>query len=282
MSAPLYDELWDYNQPDVTEQRFRDLLAQMPEGADEAHLQLLTQIARAQGLQRQFDAAHATLDQVSQMFNETTPTASIRYLLERGRVFNSSGQAEKARPLFEQALAAAQQGGEDFYAVDAAHMLGIIAPPDEQIPWNERAIAMAEVSESPFARRWLGSLYNNLGWTYHDAGKYAEALRLFQKGVDFWTERGNADRLHIARWTVARVYRSLGRQDEALEILHELKSNEDGYVSEEIGENLLAQGDADSASRYFSRAYQLLSKDEWLQANEPKRIERLWTLSQEQ
>lgn len=282
MSAPMYDELWDYNQPDVTEKRFRELLADMPGDPADARLQLLTQIARAQGVRHHFDAAHATLDQVSPSLDETTPVVRIRYLLERGRVFNSSGQPEMARPLFEGALDVARQSGEDFYAVDAAHMIAIVAPPDEQIAWNERAIAMAEASESPFARRWLGSLYNNLGWTYHDMGKYDEALDLFQRGVDFWTERDNPDRLHIARWTVARVYRSMGRHDEALEILRDLKSGEDGYVSEEIGENLMAQGDADSASRYFSRAYQLLSKDEWLQANEPKRLDRLWTLSQEQ
>ncbi len=51
--------------------------------------------------------------------------------------------------------------------------------------------------------------------------------------------------------------------------------DEDGYVSEELGECLLALGRADEARPHFQRAYTLLSQDIWLAANEPDRLARL-------
>src|SRR5688572_21565066 len=85
-TLPNFDELWDYNDPATTEQKFRALLPRAEASADRFyHAQLLTQLARAQGLQRKFDEAHATLDQVAQV---DQPPARVRYLLERGRVFN--------------------------------------------------------------------------------------------------------------------------------------------------------------------------------------------------
>lgn len=279
--TPLYDELWDMSQPAATERHFHDRLSQTPADFGEGHLQLLTQIARAQGLQRQFDAAHKTLDEVESHLSTGAPVAHIRYQLERGRVFNSSGHPDKARPFFMQALDAAQTQSEDFYAVDAAHMLAIVASPDEALGWNRRAMQIAEASESPYARRWLGSLYNNIGWAYHDLGDYAQALDTFERALAWFEQRDPPapERVRIARWTVARALRSLKRHDEALAILRTLEGKGDGYVDEEIGENLLEQGDPASAAPHFAKAYALLSTDEWLQANDSARLERMLQLS---
>ena len=49
----------------------------------------------------------------------------------------------------------------------------------------------------------------------------------------------------------------------------------DGYVFEELGECLLLRGEADEARSYFARAYAALSKDAWLETNEPDRLARL-------
>ncbi len=49
-SFPDFDLLGDYDHPDQTETRFRGILLQFPED-DPAFPELLTQIARAQGLQ---------------------------------------------------------------------------------------------------------------------------------------------------------------------------------------------------------------------------------------
>jgi len=53
-NLPDFDSLWDDSQPGQTEARFRDLLLHVPED-DPAFLELLTQIARAQGLQHKFE-----------------------------------------------------------------------------------------------------------------------------------------------------------------------------------------------------------------------------------
>ena len=127
-NLPDFDSLWDYSHPDQTETKFLELLPQFPE-KDPARLELLTQIARAQGLQREFNDAHLTLDQVENQLSIESSRARVRYLLERGRVFNSSKYPEEARPFFKQALTMAQELNEDFYAVDAAHMLAIVADP---------------------------------------------------------------------------------------------------------------------------------------------------------
>jgi hypothetical protein len=58
-------------------------------------------------------------------------------------------------------------------------MLGIEAPPEEKLDWNLQAIRYAENSSDERAKRWMGSLYNNSGWTLFDQGRYPEALELF-------------------------------------------------------------------------------------------------------
>src|SRR5204863_234264 len=81
----------------------------------------------------------------------------------RGRTFNSSKQRDDSRPYFLEAWRIASESGEDRHAIDAAHMMGIIEPPETKLDWNIAALSLAENSPDPKARRWLGSLYNNIG-----------------------------------------------------------------------------------------------------------------------
>ncbi len=283
-AAPLdvawLDRAWDFDRPSESEARFRAELGALPAGSA-AQLELLTQLARAQGLQRKFDLAQATLDAVERALPGNPERVAVRYLLERGRIFNSTQQPPRAVPFFRDALERARAAGEDFLAIDAAHMLGIAAPADERLQWNLDAVAMTEKSPDPRARRWLASLYNNIGWTYHDRGDYAASLAYFEKALPAWEARGNPRDVRIARWAVARAYRSLGRYDEALTIQQQLAAEfaaanaPDGYVYEELGELFLAKGEVAAAQPNFARAYELLAADAGLQANEPERLARL-------
>ena len=278
-TLPDFDSLWDYSNPAETESKFREILPQFPEGNE--RLELLTQIARTQGLQRKFDEAHQTLDEIEGQLPVEASRARVRYLLERGRVFNSSKHPDEARPFFEQALTMAQELKADFYAVDAAHMLAIIADPASSLDLNLRAIQMAESSADEKARGWLGSLYNNTGWSYHGMGDYESALKIFEKAESYFREVRREDRLRIAKWTVARCLRSMNRIDEALSKQMALKAefdeigDSDGYVDEEIGECLLLLKREGEAKPYFAKAYELLSQDEWLTANEAERMKRM-------
>lgn len=281
-----FDDLWDYNQPAATEGRFRAILPQFAN--DPAHeAEVLTQIARTQGLQRQFVEAHATLDRVQDLLAIASVRVQIRYLLERGRVFNSAGEVTKARPLFLEAWALAQKAGEDFHAIDAAHMLGIIEPPAEQQRWNRLALELTEQTPDPHAKEWLASLSNNIGWSYFDQGDYTAALAHFYTALHAREGQGATGAIRIARWCVAKTLRVLGRIEEALAIqqnlLHELQQvgEEDGYVYEELGECFLLQSQPEQAARFFATAYQILAQDPWLAANEGERLARLKMLGQE-
>jgi tetratricopeptide (TPR) repeat protein len=246
------------------------------------YAQLLTQIARTEGLQGKFEDAHRTLDTVEAMLTDELVVARIRYLLERGRVHNSSGQPDESKPCFLEAWELGLEHGEDYHAVDAAHMMGIVEPPEKQLEWAAKAMELAERSEDERAQNWLGPLYNNTGWSYHDLGEYDKALELFEKSLKFREEKKDEPGIRIAKWTVARAYRSLGRIEEALGIQKGLEKEfeekgieQDGYVFEELGECLLLLDKADEAREYFKLAYDLLSKDPWLVANEAERLERL-------
>lgn len=295
-NPPDFDKLWDYNDPEQTEKAFRDLLPVAERAGNRAyHAQLLTQIARTHSLRRQFADAHGILDDAETLIvnidnplNDVTQTTRVRLLLERGRTYNSVGDTDSARPLFKEAWERARQAGEDYHAVDAAHMLGICEQGDASLLWNNRAMEAAEASEDPRAKGWLGALYNNTGWTYHEAGEYEKALELFEKGLAWRTERTNPQALQIAKWAVARAKRSLGRIEEALAMQqsllegHETAGTSDGCVFEELAECLFALGRPDEARPYFGRAYQELSKDGWLVDNESERMGRLKRLGDEQ
>lgn len=286
MSKTGIHSLWDFDDPAGSETKFRALLADGAEEADEAfQAELLTQVARAQGLQRQFDDAHRTLDEAEAMIDGEMHRAKVRLLLERGRVFNSSGRADKAKPFFVEAWKLASREGIDGLAVDAAHMIAIVESGDEALKWDQKALDLANSSADPDAQRWKGSLCNNIGWTYHTDGDYDTALSYFEQALAHRQEQGKADELRIARWCVARCLRSLDQVEEALAIQRELEKqiadveNPDGCVYEELAECLHALGKINEAKPYFRRAHELLSKDAWLMESESERIERLAELA---
>jgi tetratricopeptide (TPR) repeat protein len=276
-----FDDLWDYDNPAETEKKFRDHLAKSAAQDLDYRLELTTQIARTLGLQRKFDEAHKTLDDVEKQLTSVSAAARVRYLLERGRVFNSSKQASKAVPLFKHAYDLGVKEKEEFFAIDAAHMLGIASPPNEQLDWNLKALAMAEKATDPKARNWQGSLLNNIGWTYHDAKQYEKALEIFQKALVFREAQGKAVPIQIAKWSVARALRSLAKLDEALTIQeallkeHEAAKTKDAFVHEELAEIYAMKHREAESKIHFAAAYAELSKDPWFVENEPARLKRM-------
>lgn len=280
---PDFDSLWDYDHPAASEKRFRDLLPTALDSRDIPYLtQLLTQIARAEGLQRKFEAAHETLDRVEKALakGDADDKTRVRYLLERGRVFNSSGNKDVARPLFEDALDLAVKIKDDFDAVDAAHMVAIVETGEKSLQWNLRALDLAENSKEERARKWMGSLYNNLGWTYFENRQYEEAHLMFDKALQFREQEGDPNKILVARWCVGKVLRMMGHTEEALEMQRELfgqyqaMGRKSGYVYEEIAECMLVMGSEQESREWFAAAYEELSHDPKL-VNEQDRLDRL-------
>jgi tetratricopeptide (TPR) repeat protein len=293
-TLPQLHTIWDFSDPQGSEQRFRELLPRAIEAEDLGYrIEVLSQIARAEGLQGRPDDAHRTLDQAEALLSDELGRARIRVLLERGRTWNGrpvpyhpdrEAIREKARPCFLDAWELGCATGEDALAIDAAHMLGIIEPPDDALAWNHKAIEHAEAATTERARGWLGPLYNNTGWTYFERGELDQALNLFSKGVEFRATTGGKP-LRIAKWTIVRTLREMGEYeaalDKAMELLVEWSEvgEPSGYTNEEIGECLLAMDREEEATPYFAAAYQILSQDQWLSDNEPERLSRLSRLA---
>ncbi len=280
---PEFDSLWNYDNPAETEAKFRELLPGARRSGDTGLLvELTSQIARTLGLRQKFAEAHALLDSTLPLLDAAGKRARVRYLLERGRTFNSSKMQEKAVPLFTEAWSRAQEAGYDFHAVDAAHMLAIATPAAEHMEWNQKAISIAEKSKDAKARNWLGSLYNNIGWDFFDQKKFESAREMFEKALGARVEQKKLAEIRIAKWCIAKTLRKLGKADSALVVQQQLEKEwrdsgeeQDGYVFEELGECLLALDRRDESQSYFARAYEFLSRDPWLTRDEPDRLQRL-------
>jgi tetratricopeptide (TPR) repeat protein len=224
---------WDFDDPAGSEERFRAAAA-TAEGAD--RLVLLTQVARALGLQERYDEGHAVLDQLSVDDAEVATRVSI----ERGRLLRSSGGPDAARPHFEAAAAAAREAGLEALHVDALHMIALVAPAEDQQRLTEEALAVARASTAQAARDWDASLLNNLGMAHTDAGDWPAALAAFEEALAARERIGDAALTRVARWMVGWALRNLGRTEEALAVQTALKAEleaigeEDPYVDEEL------------------------------------------------
>jgi tetratricopeptide (TPR) repeat protein len=187
----------------------------------------------------------------------------LRFRLERGRVANSSGAPEQAMEWFLHALdrSADDRAPEsEYYRIDALHMLGIAAPPGERMAWNAKALAAADTATEPRARGWRASILNNLGWSRMDDGDAAGALDAWRHALAEWEARGDAARIRVAKWTVARGLRATGRLDDAERMQRALAAETeaagapDPYVYDELAELARARGDVASADAWTAKA----------------------------
>lgn len=172
---------WDFDDVAESQRRFRAQLE--GETTDIGRAEVLTQLARADGLEDRFAEGDQLLDEAEALAGDE-PLVRARIDLERGRLRRSAGDAEASMPLFKAAFETALALPHEFIAVDAAHMAAIAAPDlQSRLAWADRGIAMAESSEDPAVRYWLGSLFNNVGWDYFDAGEYETALDWFERAL---------------------------------------------------------------------------------------------------
>jgi tetratricopeptide (TPR) repeat protein len=229
-------DLWDFGDPAGSEARFAEAARNEPDTT--TRQVLLTQLARAQGMQDAFDKAHATLDGLGDVA-ALDPEPAVRALLERGRLANSAGDPAAAAPLFRDAYDRAVAAGLGGLAADAAHMLGI-ALPDEHEDWFQRGMAAADGSPDRLARRMEGALQNNLAWAYADAGRWPDALPLLDGAVEARRAAGDPAGLFFARWARARALRALGRHDEALAELRELAATPEGAADSDVADEIAA------------------------------------------
>jgi len=254
------------------------------------YLQILSQIALTEAVQKKFAEAHKTLDLAEEKLSLEDRLAHVRILLERGRVFWQEGKVEEARPLFLRSFELGVDYGFDEHTVNAAHMVPFVAhSAKEKIEWNQRAVDMAENSESAGAKKWLGSLHNNLGQAFLEDKQYESAYNALAAALEYRRKEGDEPNIRVAKWAVARALRFLGRREEAQSILlaleqeyetmagsgqfdfpKEMLPSSRGLVYEE-----LAELGGERAREYAKMAVSDLAQDEWFCRLEPGRLERL-------
>jgi tetratricopeptide (TPR) repeat protein len=200
--------LWDFDDLDASERRFREQLTR--ESNDAGRAEVLTQIARVEGLRGEFDASSQLLAEAEALAGDDG-VARIRLELERGRMLRSSGDPGAAFPLFESAFSRSVEARDAYLAGDAAHMCAIAT--DDRVrqeEWTQRGLDQGE-------EYWAGPLLNNLGWAYFEDGDYARSLDLFERALAT-RERDpdNAAGIAWAHYALAQTFRMLGRGEEAL------------------------------------------------------------------
>jgi len=253
--------LWDFDDLDVTEHRLRARLTE--ETDDPGRAEVLTQLARVEGLRGAFEAGERLIQEAADLAGEDA-MALARIDLERGRLFRSSDEVEEALPFFESAYRIALDAGEHFLATDAAHMAALAAPDRAGfVEWTTRGIELAE--SHPDARYWLGPLLNNLGWEYLDRGDNEEALDGFERALRAReADPENREEIEIARYAVGKALRSLGRSEEAVPLLEQAVAwarshgAPDGWFHEELAEEYAALGRDGEAREQAQLAVSLL------------------------
>lgn len=258
--------LWDFNKPELSEERFRSAMATA--SADDA-LILQTQIARTYGLRGEFAKAQEVLNGLESRIGGAGPEARIRYALELGRTFASATHPpklqtpqarERGRSAYLHAFQVAKSAKMDDLAIDALHMLAFVdTEPADQLKWGNEALAVVQASSQPAAKKWEASLRNNVGYALHQLGRYDQALAEFERALTLREAGTNARATRIAKWMVAWTLRALNRLDDALELQLRLEREceaaeaPDRYVFEELEHLYRQKGNKALESHYAEK-----------------------------
>jgi tetratricopeptide (TPR) repeat protein len=258
--------LWDFSNPQLSEQRFRQALEQ---AAGDDALLLQTQIARTYGLRKDFTKAREILAALTDLVTSASPEVQVRYFLELGRTYASATHPPEAQTPENKAQARehnlhafeiAQAAHLDYLAVDALHMMAFVdTEPKDQLDWDLKALAYMEASPQEEAKKWEASLRNNVGYAQHLLGHYDDAIQQFQLSLAAHQRAGKLSNVRIASWMIAWTLRAQGKLSEALEIQLRLEQEWDAdgepdpYVFEELELLYRALDDPESAERYAEK-----------------------------
>jgi tetratricopeptide (TPR) repeat protein len=263
--------LWDFSNPALSEQRFRDAL---PSASPVETVILQTQIARTHGLRRDFSRAREILASLQPQLADAGPEARVRHALESGRSLASAthpaesqtpATRQQARQHFQQALDEARAAQLDGLAIDAIHMFAFIdTDPAQQLHWAEQALAAVAGSKQVAAQRWEPTVRNNLGYALQQLGRLDEAFSQFSQALALRERGGHPAAAHSARFMLARCLRLMGRTDEALAWQQRLHQDAltagapDTYVLDELVLLYQQRGEPELAQKWSALA--LLAK----------------------
>lgn len=241
-------------------------------------VEAMAQVARMYLRKNELDSAEVWLGQAADRAVDSDPMGWTRYLGVKGRLEWKKENLTLARTTFLEMYEFCHSSGLWDRAVDAAHMLAIVADSvDEQIAWAERGIEAAEAADEI---GWLGPLWNNLAITYYEQKKYDTALSCFLKAREYhWRSSAETAKLY-ADYHVGMVYRHLGKYEQAGQWLRpvlawaERLENHSaiGQSCEDLGEIALATGQTAEGLTLLRRA-----REEYRKAGFDATWPEIWT-----
>ena len=227
----------------------------------------LSQCARMNLLLDNREQGETFLGQAAAIARESDPYGWSRYLGVRGRFEWKAGDLATARKTFGQMYEYCAVNSLWGRAVDAAHMIAIVAEsPEEQIEWNRKGIEAAEANDQ---EKWLGPLWNNLAGTYYDMKDFDSALVCYLNAREYhWKYSDESSKL-FADYHIGMTYRLLGNWEEAKSWLRpmlawaERLNNHSaiGQACEDLGEAEIGSGKKKDGIGLLKRA-----KDEYIKA----------------
>lgn len=223
-------------------------------------VEALAQIARVSLKTGRKEKGREHLNRAGELASESDPMGYSRYLGVRGRFEWQDENLDAARRTFDSMYVYCNTNGLFSRAVDAAHMIAIVASdPAEQVEWGKRGI---EAAEAGGAEDWLGPLWNNLAGTYYDLKQYDSALECYIKARDYhWRFSSETAKL-FADYHVGMAYRLTGNLDQAENWLRpvlawaERMQNHSaiGQACEDLGEIQITRGNKDEGLALLRRA----------------------------
>ncbi len=240
-----------------------------------------SQIARCYLSINEKEEGRQWLARAGEVASENELEGWSRYLGVRGR-YEWQDAAAEAKAVSPEAPVAAGTFKEmyefcmtnDLFnrAVDAANMITITGGMEERVEWGIRGI---EAAEKGNLESWLAPLWNNLGWTYNDLGRYEESLEALKKAREYHYRKENEKAMLIADWSVGHAYRMVGKSDSASTWMNKVydwavkRYDQDsspgnaewvGFSNRELGELALVRGDRKTALENFTNAKKYLAE----------------------
>lgn len=239
----------------------------------ETRLEAMAQLARTYLILDEKEHGRNWLTRTAELVNpDNYPKAWARYLGVLGRFQWKDSNLATATATFKTMYDFCNKNKLYDHAVDAAHMIAITAPQNEQITWAKRGI---EAAQKGNMTNWLGPLYNNLGWSYDEMGKHKQALDALQNARKYHYQNKNELPKLIADYSIAVQYRKLSNINKALKWLTPAQEWADklynqnptqdhaewvGHTHSELAEIALLQNNINQAKKQFAIALEKLKE----------------------
>ncbi len=237
----------------------------------------LSQLARLNLIAGKVEIGRDWLEVARERISESEPLGWSRFMGVEGRFEWKAGNLPTAKDTFEQMFEYCVNHSLWGRAVDAAHMVAIVAENiEEQIKWTYKGIEMAEAHGS---NQWLGPLWNNLGGIYYDNKQFASALDCYLKARQYhWQYSSESSKL-FADYHVGMTYRLVGKLDEAAQWLRPVLAWAErienhsaiGQSCEDLGEIEIARGNKTAGLELLKRA-----REEYRSENYEKTLPHVW------